>query len=121
MTIAAGSGIVSGGVGLADGQPGDITVDVPLGATVERVLLYWEGANKDAADATPGHNIEVNGSDVTGDLIGGDTQYAIEYRTASYRADITALGLIGPGKDDSEEIITLRRIYAQILRMFAET
>ena len=31
------------------------------------------------------------------------------------------IGLLGPENSDSEEVITLRRIYAQILRMFAET
>ena len=99
VTIASGSGIATGGVGLADGQPGNISVEVPLGATVEQVLLYWEGANTDTADATPTHAIEVNGSAVIGALIGGDTEYAGGYRTASYRADITELGLIGPGSN----------------------
>jgi len=99
VTIASGSGIVTGAVGLADGQPGSISVDVPAGATVEQVLLYWEGANTDSADATPTQSIEVNGLFVSGDLIGGDTEYAEGYRTATYRADITALGLIGPGSN----------------------
>jgi len=99
VTIASGSGIVTGGVGLADGQPASISVDVPLAATVEQVLLYWEGANRVTADTTPTQTIQVNGSDVTGALIGGDTEYAIEWRTATYRADITALGLIGPGSN----------------------
>jgi len=98
-TIDSGSGIATGGVGLADGQPGTISVDVPVGATVEQVLLYWEGANTDSADATPTQSIEVNGSVVSGDLIGGDTEYAEGYRTASYRAEITTLDAIAPGSN----------------------
>jgi hypothetical protein len=99
VTIASGSGIAIGGVGLADSQPGNLSVDVPLGATVEQVLLYWEGANQLSVDATPTQTIEVDGSAVTGAMIGGDTQYALLYRTVSYRADITAFGLIGPGSN----------------------
>jgi len=99
LPIASGSGIAIGGIGLADAQPGNLGVSVPAGATVKQVLLYWEGANLVSADATPTQTIEVNGSAVTGSLIGGDTEYEIQYRTASYRADITSLGLIGPGSN----------------------
>ena len=42
ITIEAGSGIAAGGIGL-DVQPGDLTVDVPAGAVVKQVLLYWSG------------------------------------------------------------------------------
>lgn len=99
LSIASGSGIATGGIGLADGQPGNISVDVPAGATVEQVLLYWEGANRESTDTTPAQSIEVNGSHVSGDLIGGDTAYAEGYRTATYRAEITTLNAVGPGSN----------------------
>jgi len=99
IAIASGTNIVAAGVGLADGQPGEIAVEVPAGATVQQVLLYWEGANRDTADLTPTDSIQVDGFAVTGDFIGGDTLYANQYRTVTYRADITALGLIGAGSN----------------------
>ncbi|MDH3910251.1 MAG: hypothetical protein OEU09_03075, partial [Rhodospirillales bacterium] len=40
VPIASGTGIVGAGIGLAAG-PGTISVDVPAGASVEQVLLYW--------------------------------------------------------------------------------
>jgi hypothetical protein len=99
ITIAEGTGILTAGVGLADAQPGMITVDLPAGVTVQQVILYWEGANQAPGDLTPTDTIEVDGNPVTGDFIGGDTLYANDYRTVSYREDITALGLIGPGSN----------------------
>ena len=42
IAIASGSGIVAAGTGMVD-QPGTIDIAVPAGATVNQVLLYWEG------------------------------------------------------------------------------
>lgn len=96
ITIEAGSGIAAGGVGL-DVQPGDLTVDVPAGAIVKQVLLYWSGEFYEGGEDD---TIEVAGNTVTGALIGGPTMFFFfegAVWSASYRADITELGLISAG------------------------
>ncbi|MFN0159265.1 MAG: SdrD B-like domain-containing protein [Bacteroidota bacterium] len=98
-SVATGSGFVAAGVGLTQGQPGIININVPVGATVKQVLLYWEGQNFSAAgDET----IEVNATEVTGTLIGGPTLFFLTngvtptYST-TFRADITAMNVVNPG------------------------
>ena len=72
ITVASGSGIAAGGTGMVT-QPGTITVNVPPAAIVKQVLLYWEGVS---IEPDPGDNaISVNGTDVTGDLIGGPAYF----------------------------------------------
>ncbi len=93
IPIASGTGIVGAGTGLRDG-PGTITLDVPLGATVEQALLYW------GCFGTPGgqdDTVTVNGTPVTGTLIGGPTQFFGDVEGATFRNDITALGLVSDG------------------------
>ncbi|HRX84979.1 MAG TPA: hypothetical protein P5572_08175 [Phycisphaerae bacterium] len=90
-----GSGFVAAGTGLLN-QPNTIEIDVPAGATINQVLLYWAGELR----AAPGDAITVNGTPVAGTLIGGPTffyDYQGEVDTASYRADITALDAVAPG------------------------
>jgi hypothetical protein len=97
IPIASGTGIVAAGIGLEDNQPGDITVDVPAGATVKQVILYWGGDNLDQLDWANTDTISVGGNSVTGDFIGGNTVYIATWVGVTYRADITSLGLVGPG------------------------
>lgn len=113
IAIAEGSGVSIGGVGLSVGSgcpdafvPGDITVDVPAGATVQQVLMYWVGAS---TTATGDDSATVDGNPVTGTLIGGVTDFAdffcdglgqtVDVQYSAYRADITGLGLFGPGSN----------------------
>jgi hypothetical protein len=97
IAIASGSGIVAAGTGL-DTQPGTINVNVPVGAAVNQVLLYWSGAT---VGNSPGDNtIEIDGIEVTGTLIGGPAFFFSsggDIYHSSYRADITGLGLVSPG------------------------
>lgn len=95
IAIAMGSGTVLAGTGLADGQPADIEIDVP-GAVVQ-VLLYWEGQTRTDRVGVPDDTIEIEGIPVQGALIGGPTQYIGPFISSTFRADITGLGLIGPG------------------------
>jgi hypothetical protein len=90
VAIAPGSAIVAEGVGLASGQPATININVPTGATVQQVLLYWEGRG-----GFGDNTIVVNGNDIGGMLIGGPT--ATSSPSRSYRADITGLGLVRAG------------------------
>jgi hypothetical protein len=101
IPIATGSGIAAAGVGLnLLMQPNNIHVTVPAGATVKQVLLYYAGRFN---FAIPGIDtvINVNGTDVAGTLIGGPTVILMNQfgtvHTATYRADITSLGVVGPG------------------------
>jgi hypothetical protein len=95
ITIAAGSGIATGGIGMVD--PSDpLIIDVPLSATIEQVLVYWSGSS-DVSPFTGDDQIEIDGNPVDGVLIGGPTLFYNAYQATTYRADITDRGLISPG------------------------
>ncbi|MGQ0678380.1 MAG: choice-of-anchor P family protein [Actinomycetota bacterium] len=96
VSIASGTGMVTAGTGLAV-QPADINVAVPAAASVQQVLLYWEGLHHESG---PGDNtVEVNGNPVTGDLIGGPTLFFSQTASSSFRADITTLAAVVPGNN----------------------
>lgn len=101
IAISPGTGIVSAGAGTEAGGTVGIAIDVPAGASVEQVLLYWAGTNRRTADLTLTDTIQVNGTNVTGDFIGGNTRYSGSDEggevTVSYRQDITGLGAVAPG------------------------
>lgn len=96
VELATATGVATGGTSLRT-QPATLAVDVPAGATVEQVLVHWVGLHKktDSGDRT----LSLDGVPVTGKLIGGPVLYSWNWRTSAYRADITALGLIGPGSN----------------------
>jgi hypothetical protein len=107
-SISDGTGVATGGVGLRGGQPGAISVSVPSGATVNQVLLYWEGQFRCevldplTCSGAPDATAVVNGTtEVTGALIGGPAFFSAGpggyYFGASYRADITSLGAVTAG------------------------
>ena len=98
IPIATGTGVVSGGTGMFS-QPGTIDLDVPAGAAVQQVLLYWEGFMSTFA---PGDDTVLvsNGGPavaVTGTLIGGPTFFFSPAVASTFRADITGLGLVSDG------------------------
>ncbi|RDH84083.1 MAG: hypothetical protein DIZ80_08090 [endosymbiont of Galathealinum brachiosum] len=97
IPIAAGTGIRAAGIGLENHLSGTITITIPDAVTVEQVILYWGGNNHDHSQLTLTDTINVEGADVTGNFIGGDTWYANGKITVSYRADITSLGLVTSG------------------------
>jgi hypothetical protein len=97
ISIGSGTGIAAAGVGLSGTQTGMINIDVPDGATVNQVLLYWEGRH----DFSPGEGddtITVNGTSVTGVLIGGMNLGTAA--SSAYRADITGLGAVSAGTNN---------------------
>lgn len=99
LAIAPGTGIAEGGVSMIGVDAADLVVTVPAGAEVEQVLLYWAGGT---TSRNGDSRISVEGVRVTGDLIGGPTffyEYDGDYRFSAYRADITGLGLVGPGQN----------------------
>ncbi len=91
ITIASGSGIVASGTGLLV-QPGIINLDVPSGATITQVLIYWHG---DDAGCTTTDTITVDGNSVTGGIIG--SRVTTLGQASAFRADITSLGLVSDG------------------------
>lgn len=95
IPIALGTGVVGAGVGMYS-QPALVSVDVPMGATVEQVLVYWNGFRPDCA-LPPDDQITVNGNNVIGTLIGGPDFFFTGACSSTFRADITGLGLVAPG------------------------
>ncbi len=99
VPIASGSGIATGGTGLADTGSGTIDLTVPDGASVAQVLLYWEGQYVAGTGATD-DTIVVDGHTVTGTLIGTSEHFptaAGMVMSDTYRADITGLGVVSAG------------------------
>lgn len=98
LTLASGSDILTDGVGLVDAQPGTLEIFVPVGATVEQVILYWEGQAATETEQGDTDEITLNGTiTVEGIRIGGPTGFLPDYWTSTYRADITDLNLINVG------------------------
>lgn len=108
--IASGTGLVSAGVGLEEGQPGEITIDVPASATIQQVLLYWSHEDGFGGDDT----VNVDGIDVTGTQIGGPAFFfdfaGTPVEVHGFRADITALGLVANGPNT----LTVQGLDAQV-------
>ncbi len=98
VPIAAGSGTSIGGTGLRDLMSAPFDVNVPADASVSQVLLYWEGFALQEATGFDDTAV-INGTEVTGTLIGGPTLFFPNAWSSTYRADITALGLVGPGSN----------------------
>lgn len=96
IPVAAGTQIIGSGAGLFV-QPASIVLDVPATASVQQVILYWNGF--DTAPMGPvGGSLTLNGSiPVTGSLIGGPTFFFAGAYSYTYRADITSLALVAPG------------------------
>lgn len=98
IAIATGTGVSSAGTGMIT-QPGSISVDVPAGAAIRQVLLYWEGfsATNVPGDATIVIGDGVTSTEVVGTLIGGPTYFFDPAFASTYRADITGLGFVSDG------------------------
>ncbi|MCA8955804.1 MAG: hypothetical protein KDC87_07010 [Planctomycetes bacterium] len=99
--LVRGSGFVVAGTGMIQG-PSSITIDVPLGVTVKQVIALWAG--QDNSDAGGDDSIELDGKPVNGTLVGGPSLFfqfqGQRFYTYTYRADVTALGLITPGANN---------------------
>lgn len=90
IDIAEGSQVTVAGVGLNEGQPGEIAIEIPSGVAINQVLLYWTGRSVDPNDHTATDTIVVNSTNLTGNLIGGPTPGLPDDRSSvTYRADIT--------------------------------
>ena len=97
IASAQGTDFIFVGAGLANLDSATLQAFVPAGATVTQVLAYWDGLA--LVPRLPGatDTIVLNGAEVTGVQIGGPSTFVGPYTAFAYRADVTALGLIGPG------------------------
>jgi hypothetical protein len=94
IMIADGSGVVVAGTGMLS-QPGTINFNVP-GTEIKQVLLYWSGGTVQAP-YNGDNTIIVDGTEITGEVIGGPAYFFLDYYFISYRADITMEGLVSLG------------------------
>ncbi len=94
ITIASGTGLAEGGVGMVGVNSALLTVDVPAGTQVIQALLYWAGGT---TTGSGDNEISLDGNLVQGELIGGPVLFFGSYEFLAYRADVTALGLVNAG------------------------
>lgn len=100
VTIASGTDAVMAGVGTQahPDTPVTLDVDVPAGATVHQVLAYWQGQmTSEFGPDRPDNEISFDGSSVTGVQVSAPTNPYLGELYWTYRADITALGLVRAG------------------------
>ena len=83
---------MAAGAGLAVSQPGTITIDVPAGADIKQVLVYWQGIFDDSS-------FDDDILTVEGEEIGGRVSIGVSRVYKVYRADITDKELVGPGSN----------------------
>ncbi len=91
-----GSMIVADGIGLDGSTSGTISVDVPGGATITSVLLYWEVWGENGDPSTVSATVGLTTKNITGEYIGLSTIDS-GAQSRSYRADITSEFAFGTG------------------------
>jgi hypothetical protein len=103
ITIEPGTGVVTAGTGMIS-QPGTIDFVVPAGATINQVLLYWEGFHfqSTGGDSQVTVTSGLTSAPVPGTLIGGPAFFFSGNYASTYRADITGLGLVSAGANSLE-------------------
>lgn len=97
--VTGATDFVTAGTGTQSNAAETITVDVPAGATVEQVYLYWGRRLVNPADAPPPDaTINVDGSSVSGSIIGGPIETSDNLHSPTvYLADITGEGVVSAG------------------------
>jgi hypothetical protein len=94
------SNMVSAGTGTHSRAQEQISVDVPSGATVERVFLYWAQRGTEEVQLTDSSTVMINGSAIIGDISGGPVDSPSDIPAGvTYSADITGEGIISPGSN----------------------
>ncbi len=89
------SNFTTAGAGTASQAIESISVEVPAGATVQRVMLYWarRGSEKPPAPS----EIEVNGTVYTGNIAGGPVDSGDYHSAITHQVDLTSEGLVNAG------------------------
>lgn len=91
IPIASGTDFVSEGVSV-QGGPANVEFNVPAGATIKQVLLYW-GEVRSGAVGQNANRLRVFNTVVQGVQI-GDT-----FHSNNFRADVTQQGFVVPGNN----------------------
>ncbi len=102
IAIASGSASLIAGVGTKDypGTAVSFSFQVPAGATVKQVLAYWHGhTTSGTGPDRPDTQISLNDKNVSGQLIGGPSNFYLGELFWTYRADVTGLGLVAAGSN----------------------
>jgi hypothetical protein len=103
VELATGTGVVGDGAGLVEPVGGTIDFEVPAGASVEQVLIYWNGFHSVMGNGDSQVFVDGGGGAVPvgGTLIGGPSFFFSGAKgdswSSTYRADITGLGLVTEG------------------------
>jgi hypothetical protein len=100
--LTAGTDVMVAGVGTQEhaGTPVELAFQVPGGASVKQVLVYWNGQYTWPGDGPldgGDEEIELDGEAVEGTLIGGPSNVFLREQFETYRADVTSLGLVSAG------------------------
>ncbi|MCA8971732.1 MAG: hypothetical protein KDC95_18215 [Planctomycetes bacterium] len=102
LMIAKGSEVLVAGTGMDNVFIGKIQIDVPTGVQIRQVIAYWEGQALSATEQGNTDTIQLDNLPVTGVRIGGPTNFFFSRWTSTYRADVTALGLVQAGANTVE-------------------
>lgn len=98
LTVASSaSEVLVAGVGMKDKFEGIINLSVPQGVRIKQVLAYWEGQALAADEQGTTDNVFLNDLPVTGQRVGGPTNFFFSRWSSTYRADVTSLGLVQNG------------------------
>jgi hypothetical protein len=100
VAIVNGTDALVAGIGTQahPDAPVELSVDVPAGAAVDQVLAYWQGQiTSGYGPDRPDAEISFDGTMVTGVQTSAPTNPYLGELYYTYRADITALGLVRAG------------------------
>jgi len=97
LTLQAANHLAAAGVGTLPNGAGLLDIALPAGAQVRQVLVYWEGLDLGPNDHGETATIGLDGEIVTGVRIGGPSDLFGASWSSTFRADVTALGLVAPG------------------------
>jgi hypothetical protein len=101
VPIADGTDLIVAGVGTEQHPGSAVPLDfvVPAGASIEQVLVYWQGevTHLNSDPGAPDDTISLDGVPIAGTLIGGPSNPFINELFYTYRADITETGLVAAG------------------------
>lgn len=92
---------VTAGTGTFSKATETIEIEIPAGATIEQVYLYWarRGSESDPAPS----EIQVEGTVYTGNVVGGPVDMAPPFESEApitHRVDLTGEGIISPGTNN---------------------
>lgn len=90
ISVEATGSVTFAGTGLFT-QPNTLTYNLPTDANVTQVLAYWDGLDSPSDSQGETDTILIGGASVTGQRIGGSTNFFKNYWVSAYRADVTGL------------------------------